>query len=120
MRKAIYFKSEIYECGCGIELTKELIGNIWLCPKCNEYIKIYEQESGKQCTFIRKQAKDIVAGDLVWIETIDIDEFYKVVGVTEFTVKGGKAKLGIGLQGYGQIKANHEDIIACRIGVWSK
>lgn len=118
MKKAIYFENERYECNCVNHPTKESIGNSWICNDCNEYINIYAEESGERCVFIRKLAKDIAVGDLVWFESLKFDEFHQVLGVNELTSKADIGKLGIGLKGYGQLKVKPEDIIPCRIGAW--
>lgn len=118
MKKTIYFESEHYRCNCANSPTKESIGNSWECIGCNQYINIYAEESGERCVFIRKLAKDLVKGDLVWFESLKIDEFHEVLGINPLNSKADIGKLGIGLKGYGQKKAKPEDIISCRIGTW--
>ncbi|MCL6359356.1 hypothetical protein [Pectobacterium polaris] len=118
MTSSTYFEIEHYECNCTNGPTEESIENSCLCTDCNEHIRIYAEESGERCVFIRKMAKDIVNGDLVWLENQKINEYHEVLGVNTLNSKADVGKLGLGLKGYGQKKVTPEDIIICRIGAW--
>ena len=106
---------ERYEChSCNREYEDDEVRNTWKCPACADYVHVYaEDETGTRIVLLRKAAREVEKGDLVHLPGGLTGQSYMVLGINN---RG--AKLGLGLQEYGEFKIAPGEPVNIRTGAW--
>lgn len=108
---------ERYTClRCEKAFTREEVRRTWKCPVCtDEYIHVYaeDEESGTRIVLTRKAASEVSIGDLVHLPGMLAKEAYRVLGINT-----RKDKIGLGLEGYGEVRFDPDGPVNCREGSW--
>jgi len=110
--------TEIFKCViCTKEFTYDEVKDTWKCPECGDPIYIYAEdlETATRIVLIRKNADELVKGDLVHLSGRLTESPYSVIGINS---NSPEKKLSVGLKGYGSYNFSKEESINCRVGKW--
>ena len=110
---------EIYECTrCEMEFEEDDVYRDWLCPECDQCLKIIMLESKSEGIVVhRVQASDVQKGDYVHLPHrvhSDYEPHYV------FSVTQSGSKVSMNLEKYGKYTTSSDTYLNTRQGKWSK
>jgi DNA-directed RNA polymerase subunit RPC12/RpoP len=106
---------ELYRCShCSKEYDANMVEDTWRCPKCNNFIVIYAEDtsSNTRIVLLRKRADELKTGDLIHLPGRLTKETNEVLAVQ----KNDHGKLEINLKNYRKYEREMGDPINCREG----